>query len=621
MSGPKAGGIGILALPLIAVALPVVGAGAIIAGGIGVVASILDSDDQPSNQPSYNKKSYNNNNSYYKQRRINQKVERELARQREEENRRRLAMEAERKRKAEFAFDKQQAQSALERVNDCVTQFIQISNDSANKIYNISNKYISNNKANLAADAIGKIANISSTAKQFVSNEIKKIESNTNKINLAKQQADSIISKAETLEKEAEAIRKNNQKEQSYITKEIAKLSSLSNKNPKEAIAKTNDIHEKASKIIEKEREALFMLEQATDLRRQAEITYESIIKNSSELSKNIDFAENLALEKKKNQEKSRAINTEIKHLVERISSLDYERFIPGKFEAVFSTLEKYNKALKTNDEKVCIDLGNQIQNSLDNIYDEISEKIHLFEEEQLKAQALLNALTEELEQTDTSELSRWSAMPEEVKFIEEALSNSTKKFKNINSNGNKPEDFHSLEDDLIEATDGLRALNELARTNKIKFYERNEIKKAIIKALNSQDYDKPTYYYNEELEDGSEAELSDLTIYAHNPAETGDMRVTVNLDGKVNLEIFRYDEDGNEQEVTHQDASSCHQALINMGKELVNSGIDFTVTDWGKAKEFEDTPPSPPPSGAIVSQKENEQVVEQEKYRERMKR
>ena len=125
------------------------------------------------------------------------------------------------------------------------------------------------------------------------------------------------------------------------------------------------------------------------------------------------------------------------------------------------------------------------------------------------------------------------------------------------------------------------------ATENHARYDARDGIRKAIRDTLKALKYDTPRYYFQENLEDGSPNELSPLTIYAHNPAETGNLRLTVSLEGDTSLEVYREDENGRALEVTQKDAVNCHHALLDFSRQLETSGFNLRITDWGRAKDL----------------------------------
>ena len=125
------------------------------------------------------------------------------------------------------------------------------------------------------------------------------------------------------------------------------------------------------------------------------------------------------------------------------------------------------------------------------------------------------------------------------------------------------------------------------ATDNHARYDARDGVRKAVRDALAALKFDKPKYYFQEKLADGSPDELSGLTIYAHNPAETGNMRLTIDLDSKVAFEVFREDAEGNELEVTQRDAVACHAAVEAFGCQMASAGIRLKVTNWGKAADL----------------------------------
>ncbi|MDR2117897.1 MAG: hypothetical protein LBP87_16100 [Planctomycetaceae bacterium] len=109
----------------------------------------------------------------------------------------------------------------------------------------------------------------------------------------------------------------------------------------------------------------------------------------------------------------------------------------------------------------------------------------------------------------------------------------------------------------------------------KQQFAHREIITDAIVAALNDLQYDEPDVNY-EPKEGVDNTMLGNITIFAKSKGESGDMRLAIDLDGKVNIDVADIPE-GNETE--------CHNALINLQSKVADV-IDLQITDWGRAKD-----------------------------------
>ncbi|MDR1485459.1 MAG: hypothetical protein LBT09_11630 [Planctomycetaceae bacterium] len=142
---------------------------------------------------------------------------------------------------------------------------------------------------------------------------------------------------------------------------------------------------------------------------------------------------------------------------------------------------------------------------------------------------------------------------------------------------------------------------NFLATALQVKrqFESREIITDAIIAALTDLQYDEPDVNY-EPKEGVDNPMFGSLTIFAKSKGETGDMRLAIDLDGKMNLDVAEIPE-GSETE--------CHNAITNL-QSKIKEVVDFKITDWGRAKEVKNL-------GSGCSPKQKVQMHDQVKQRE----
>jgi hypothetical protein len=158
---------------------------------------------------------------------------------------------------------------------------------------------------------------------------------------------------------------------------------------------------------------------------------------------------------------------------------------------------------------------------------------------------------------------------------------------------------FDEAQRSAADASSQFNALYKKALNNKQQFGNREKITDAIVAALNELQYDEPDVNY--EPKEGTEnTMLGNVTIFAKSKGESGDMRLAIDLDGKVNLEVADIPE-GKETE--------CHKAITNL-QSLVADTVDFQMTDWGRAKNVKDV------HGGGLPPKQRVRVQEQVKQR-----
>lgn len=136
------------------------------------------------------------------------------------------------------------------------------------------------------------------------------------------------------------------------------------------------------------------------------------------------------------------------------------------------------------------------------------------------------------------------------------------------------------------------RQFYHTAMQTKQKFEHREIIADAIAAALLDLQYDEPDINY--EPKEGQEnAMLGNITIFAKSKGESGDMRLAIDLDGAINLEVADIP-DGKESE--------CHQRLTDLQSKVADV-VDFEITDWGRAKDVK-----PQASGTMFKQRVQQQ-------------
>ena len=72
----------------------------------------------------------------------------------------------------------------------------------------------------------------------------------------------------------------------------------------------------------------------------------------------------------------------------------------------------------------------------------------------------------------------------------------------------------------------------------------------------------------------GKGIEPSDLTIFAKAPGNRGDMRMNIDLEGKVKLEV---------EKIAEGEEGVCVQLIQDLQRGVAGQ-MDFQMTDWGRA-------------------------------------
>ncbi len=108
------------------------------------------------------------------------------------------------------------------------------------------------------------------------------------------------------------------------------------------------------------------------------------------------------------------------------------------------------------------------------------------------------------------------------------------------------------------------------------KIIERDVIAAELAHALQQRNFDKCHVYLQEPARD----ETAPLVIYAHNPLESGHVRVTIALDGKMTVEV-----DG----VAEGEEQICLDALGTITDSLARLDETLTIQDFGRAGYIRD--------------------------------
>lgn len=277
----------------------------------------------------------------------------------------------------------------------------------------------------------------------------------------------------------------------------------------------------------------------------------------------------------------------EIAIYLENIENEDFERFMPKAFEELRPAVQTFKTDFKHEDYMHCSKTGPQLVEKLKTFFEELSLLIQAFHEAEQKARTQLKAAQTELAKLNLEEISRWSQKKDEVQKVVTQLEECARQVDEISKTGNRAIEFDTPLRQMTLAITALRKLVDEATNNHARYDARDGVRKAIRNALKELNYDTPQYYFQKKLADGTPDELSGLTIYAHNPAETGNLRMTLDLDGDASLEVYREDKNGHEMEVTQQDAVACHNAVLEFGRRLEADDIHMNITDWGQAKDL----------------------------------
>ncbi|MDO5580817.1 MAG: hypothetical protein Q4G69_06750 [Planctomycetia bacterium] len=345
------------------------------------------------------------------------------------------------------------------------------------------------------------------------------------------------------------------------------------------------------------EREATDKIHQALNHAQKAKSAFDSAILDGDRYTRDLttiqkSVEEKSAAEKILEENKRKAVSSqsEIQALLKNIESLNHEKFTPGEFQSFAAEIASFQKSMNENDYSSAAANGENLTARLRKFHQKASALQSKYESERIAAQNRFDAAKKEIQQLDQNEIMQWTENKDEIDNA----------FRQIDLAKDliHQEKFTEAETIISTNLDSIRAAAKKAHENKMASEERSNLAEVIMNALYEQGYDAPAYYYAKQTSDGKDIEFSDLTIFAKSPGQKGDMRMQIDLAGKVKLEV---------EGIAEGEEAVCHQLILDLQKG-VGSEIDFKMTDWGRAAKVN--------PDSRIQVKEQEKI--QEKTRER---
>ncbi|MDR1964275.1 MAG: periplasmic heavy metal sensor [Planctomycetaceae bacterium] len=196
-----------------------------------------------------------------------------------------------------------------------------------------------------------------------------------------------------------------------------------------------------------------------------------------------------------------------------------------------------------------------------------IEQKQEADRQRELKRTAAANALQSaksEIDGFDINELDQWSNDPALLDDAQKKLQTAAQKLES--------EHFEESQTLTAQAVESFRQLYEKSMENKKQVGNRNIITKAIVDALKELQYDTPAVNYVPQ-EGEKNPKLGDITIVATTPSGSGDMRIIINRNGDIDLNL---------DNIPEGEEKKCHQIITDL-QTNVATVADFTVKDWGR--------------------------------------
>ena len=274
------------------------------------------------------------------------------------------------------------------------------------------------------------------------------------------------------------------------------------------------------------------------------------------------------------------------------LRKLNHEKFAAGEFSRLETMAKAFQEAFAQNDYATASSLGVPLAAELQSLNEKVMQRQNAFEAAQRSAQNNLNAAREEVASFQPASLAKWTGEEQGVNAAFDALAQAE-----VQIGAEKFADAESLTEKGLLA---IRNYAKVAREHENAANQRMELAEVIMNALYEQGYDSPTFYYSQQNSAGEDVEFSDLTIFAKAPGVRGDMRMNIDLNGKVKLEV---------EGIAEGEETACHKLITDLQKSM-SEEIDFQMTDWGRAASVD--------SNAKVAMRQ--QMKEQEKVRDRQK-
>ncbi len=331
-----------------------------------------------------------------------------------------------------------------------------------------------------------------------------------------------------------------------------------------------------AEEALRWEKEAADKLRRAADCARNAKNAFNSALYVGEAFERDAENLERVAREREtaariaeKNRRDATACGAEIDGLTASLGSLNCAKFAPGgnaAFERFSDEIAAFRKTLQSNDFEDAARSGETLRTRLRAFFQETSARQTAFETARAAAQNALDAARIETELFDREKLARWADDRAATDDAYWRLDEARREF--------DAENFARTEELVAAALAYLRENAKLADERKSASERRFDLAEVVMNALCERGYDAPTFYYSRQNADGSDVEFSDLTIFAKAPGNKGDMRMEVDLDGKIKLEV---------EGIPEGEETVCRQALEDL-QNCVGEEIDFRMTDWGRA-------------------------------------
>ncbi len=257
--------------------------------------------------------------------------------------------------------------------------------------------------------------------------------------------------------------------------------------------------------------------------------------------------------------------------LAQAIESHNPDKFAPGEFNR--QELARIAQLVENGKYEEALNTGHLLESKLIQLQNKVENAHNAWLEKQSQAALAIETCEVEYQNIDKKLLDEFSGMTqEELQRIYDAIANLPLLM--------KEENFDEVIEQVGFILEALRKLSEDANNRRNKFNERQEIANAIMQALCDANYNAPEFGFAKD-ENGNDDKLGNLHIFASSPSGIADMKMQIGMDGQVKMEVENVKEGSEEL---------CVNALKELRSRTQDMGIDFTVTDWGRASNHQAT-------------------------------
>ncbi|MDR2170804.1 MAG: hypothetical protein LBP59_11730 [Planctomycetaceae bacterium] len=275
----------------------------------------------------------------------------------------------------------------------------------------------------------------------------------------------------------------------------------------------------------------------------------------------------------KDEQDKSKKLRQEAEQLHKEAAAIWKQGWKNNKKEADAQNIElKAIELINQSNKKL-----NTAKTAFDNVKIIIEQKNENNRQHELKRVAtnnILQAVKNEIENYGTDFIKQWSGEPN---LIDEAKKNIQLAEQKITN-----EQFEEAQTLANKTLEVIKKLYATAIENKKRYENREIVADAIIDALQSLRYDEPDVHYIPDTYKKFDVnnQLGDIAIFAKSKGETGDMRLKIELDGSVKIDV---------EDIPNGNESECRQIITDLQTKIKNV-TDLQITNWGRAENTQPT-------------------------------